>query len=243
MKNIIIDNISTLYYITENGQCYNQKTGKYLKGQVNYKNGYFSYNITLPNNKKKRIYAHRAVALAFIENPANKPMVNHKDGNKLNNNVWNLEWVTNSENITHAIENELIKYKAVYCFNNKKELVAQYKTQREASESVGISASLISQELNKEIKSLCGGFYWSFDKTLGKTKDYKNLGKAKEIYQYDLKGKYINKYSSTGAAARSLGLSNSSHIGECARGKIKQYKGFIWRYSEDIVLPLVKAKD
>lgn len=44
-------------------------------------------------------------------------------------------------------------------------------------------------------------------------------------------------YPSTGAAARALGVSASSHIGECCRGKIKSYKGFIYRYVEDIVSP------
>ena len=53
MKQIIIDNISTQYYITEDGKCYNNRTGKYLKGQENYKNGYFSYNLTLPDGRKK----------------------------------------------------------------------------------------------------------------------------------------------------------------------------------------------
>lgn len=72
---------------------------------------------------------------------------------------------------------------------------------------------------------------------MGPVKNYPNIGKAKEVFQYDLNGRFINCYSSTGGAARSLGVNNGSHIGECCRGKLKQYKGFIWRYSEDIVSP------
>lgn len=245
MEQIIVDNLSTWYYITEDGKCYNSKTGKYLKGQENCSNGYFSYNITLPDGSKKRLYAHRLVAQCYLEKPLdkNKKEVNHIDGNKLNNNKDNLEWVTPQENSKHSCNNELKKAKHIFCFNKDKELVAEYINVQKATEAVGISASLIFQELQKDVKTLCGGFYWSHEKEIGEVKNYSNLGKAKEVFQYDLKGKFINKYKSTGEAARSIGVNSGSHIGECCRGKIKQYKGFVWRYSEDIVSPSLKNEE
>ena len=55
------------------------------------------------NGKTKWVLVHRLVAQAFIPNPQNKPEVNHKDGNKLNNNVDNLQWCTKSENELHSL--------------------------------------------------------------------------------------------------------------------------------------------
>lgn len=235
MRQIIVDNISTNYYITETGKCYNSKTGKYLKGQIQW-NGYLTYNLSITPQDKRRIPAHRLVAIAYIPNDRkDRYYVNHIDGNKLNNNVENLEWVTPQENAVHAIETELRKFNHVYCFDKDKNLVAEYKNISDACTAVNISRSIIQQELQKEIKTLAGGFYWSYDKEVGETKNYKNLGRAKEVYQYDKNGKFIMKYPSTGIAAKAIGVNSGSHIGECCRGKLKQYKGFIWRYADDIV--------
>ena len=70
-------------------------------------NGY--YRMTLcKGGKKKQQYLHRLIAIHFIPNPYDKPQINHKDGNKLNNSIDNLEWVTAQENTIHAYKNDLI---------------------------------------------------------------------------------------------------------------------------------------
>jgi len=61
------------------------------------------------NGKTKYFQLHRLLAKAFIPNPENKPCINHKDGNKYNNYLYNLEWCTYSENIIHAYKNGLMK--------------------------------------------------------------------------------------------------------------------------------------
>lgn len=244
MKQIIVDNISTHYYISEDGKCYNEKTGKYLKGQSNYKNKYHSYNITMPDGSKKRLYTHRLVATAFIPNDdlINKNQVNHKDGNVLNNNVDNLEWVSQSENQQHALKNDLRKFEHVFCFTPDKKLVAEYKSISEAAKAVKLSESTIGTQLRKEKKSLAGGFYWSRDKELGETVFYPNTGKAKKVYQYDLNGKFLAEYPSCGAAARAT-RSNPHHISTCCRGGLKTHHGYVWRYVEDIVSPSMKIEE
>ena len=68
--------------------------------------GYLRLRITI-NGEKKSYKVHRLVATAFVDNPGNKPQVNHINGNKNDNRASNLEWVTNKENAQHAIKNGL----------------------------------------------------------------------------------------------------------------------------------------
>ena len=96
-KKLTIDD----YEITENGEVINKITGHKLSPQPNGK-GYLRVSIG-----KKLMFVHRLVAEKYIPNPENKEQVNHKDGNKLNNSVNNLEWVSNQENRTHAVKNNL----------------------------------------------------------------------------------------------------------------------------------------
>lgn len=94
------------YTISDGGEVFNTSTNRPLKGSLG-ENGYRYFRLS-KNNKKTMFYGHRLVAEAFLDNPNNLPVVNHKDGNKLNNNVSNLEWVSYSENSKHAHANGLV---------------------------------------------------------------------------------------------------------------------------------------
>lgn len=87
------------YIIYEDGRCYSNKSHKFLTPQMTVK--YPTYNLTLDGIKKKT-KIHRMVAETFIDNPENKPIINHIDGDTHNFHISNLEWVTESENSKHA---------------------------------------------------------------------------------------------------------------------------------------------
>jgi hypothetical protein len=92
-----------LYSINIKGEVYSWRSKKFLKPQKQ-RNGYLTVNLFNGKNVKTKTI-HRLVAEVFIHNEFDKPFVNHKDLDKTNNHVNNLEWVTASENIQHANDN------------------------------------------------------------------------------------------------------------------------------------------
>ena len=90
--------LDTNYFIFENGDVINQKTNKKLKPQNN-GNGYLKVTLTI-DGKQVQKYVHRLVAELYLLDKSIQ--VNHIDGDKSNNHISNLEWVTNSENQKHA---------------------------------------------------------------------------------------------------------------------------------------------
>lgn len=116
---------------------------------------------------KQRFQAHRLVALAFIPNPENKPCINHKDGNKSNNCVDNLEWCSYSENTLHAIRTGLIDIESHHPSNAKKikcvETGEIFSSYYRAVKWLGKGASSVSSLTRLTRKyGKAFGYHWEF---------------------------------------------------------------------------------
>ena len=96
------------FEVSNDGRIRNANTQRVYKTCVK-KNGYVQICVSLGSRTKKKVFKlHRAIAETFIPNPEKKPEVNHKDGNKNNNQVINLEWATCAENMRHAYTSGLL---------------------------------------------------------------------------------------------------------------------------------------
>lgn len=102
VKNIIVEGKETSYYLFDNGDLYNYKNHQISTGAINH--GYVRYNLTI-DGKQVSFSKHRLLAELFIENddPENKKVVHHKDGRPQNNELSNLEWVSQAENMEKKI--------------------------------------------------------------------------------------------------------------------------------------------
>lgn len=104
------------------------------------------------NNIIRHYMVHRMVAETFIPNPENKPFVNHKDGNKLNNSVENLEWCTKEENQQHAEKNNLIRDRRGYPVDvyNNDGYVATFASITKASKYLNLDRVVIGRVIDTE---------------------------------------------------------------------------------------------
>ena len=105
------------YEVSKEGVVRNIITQKIIKGSKS-SSGYKMVSLHTQNGRVTK-QVHRLVAINFIDNPENKPQVNHIDGNKLNNNVNNLEWVTGKENMKHALDTGIYKRYNNQTYKNK----------------------------------------------------------------------------------------------------------------------------
>jgi len=158
-KKVPIDGYRENYLISNKGRLKNIKRNKVLAICLdNY--GYPHY-LLCNRGKRKPITAHRLVALAFIENPDNLPCVNHKDENKTNNTVENLEWCTAKYNANYGTgqARSVEKRSKPIAQIKGDETIAIYRNSIDAHEQTGIDPSKIRMCCRGERKS-AGGYRW-----------------------------------------------------------------------------------
>lgn len=129
--------------------------GKMLKGKID-KDGYIEYALCTGKHKQLKYYrAHRLVAQAFIPNPNNYPIINHKDENKSNNRVDNLEWCTNQYNIEYSRAKPILQFDKNWNYLNR------WKSCAEIERKLGLDHRSIQRCCVGKMKSR-GGFKWGY---------------------------------------------------------------------------------
>lgn len=126
--------------------------------------GYKSVHISI-NGKAKDYLTHRLVALAFIPNPDSLPCINHKDNNKANNRVENLEWCTHQYNISYKGNRDRAVAtrgcRKVKKFSKDGVFIEEYRSCCAASRANGLSNGNLHETLHNKQKT-CGGFIWKY---------------------------------------------------------------------------------
>lgn len=125
------------FYISNFGNLKNINTGKLRKFSID-KNGYYRVGVKTESGKTVMIYPHRAVAQRFIPKVENKNLVNHIDGNKLNNLATNLEWCTAKENTQHAFQHNLCNnsYKRKLTEKENHDIINIYKEKKQSMQQL-----------------------------------------------------------------------------------------------------------
>ncbi len=150
------------YYVSSDGRVYSLFTNKVLKPAID-RYGYYKVTLTV-NNKLKYITVHRLVASAFIPNPNNLPQVNHKDENKLNNNVENLEWCDakyNSNYGTRSIRVGLSGRKPINQISLNGEYIKTWSGACEIEKELGITHGQIFNCCRGRDKT-AHGYIWKY---------------------------------------------------------------------------------
>lgn len=155
-----IKNFEGHYQVSNLGRVKSIKFSNYRIMKTKLCHGYPQVGLRLLNKPRKFMYIHRLLGIHFLDNPNNYEEINHKDGNRSNNNLTNLEWCSSSQNIKHSFDklgkqprwgekcnfakltkNEVLKIKDLL---NNTEL-----TQKEIGKRFGVGQQQISRIKNK----------------------------------------------------------------------------------------------
>lgn len=209
------------YSISTSGRVWSHLSNKYLSTTI-INSGYQSLSLS---NIKERL-VHRLVALTYLGESKQKT-VNHIDGDKLNNNISNLEYCTYSENERHAYSLGLKKRK--YDKSLIKQLYLSGKTHAQIAKEIGCNRSSVSRALYSEFTREV--VRERAIKSMAKTNKGRKMSRAQRILRSKGKfnvykdGQFVAEFESMGYASEALGVS-VSNIKAHLRGNYKQFNGY-----------------
>ena len=213
-----------------------------MKQSIN-AHGYLVVSLTDENGEPKVRRVHRLAGIAFLDNPENKPTVDHMDTDKLNNELWNLQWATSKEQVDTNKKNNIVHWrvgaehaqsKTVYHYNLQGELIGQYGGCGDAHRKTGVSLSQINKVCKKQF-DFVGENVFSYEEL---PKEYfnrefkKRTQKERIVIKYDLMWNEIERYFNCGEASEKNGLQYTG-IHCAASGKTKSCGGFRWNYANE----------
>ena len=233
-KKCIYEGIETDYSVSTEGEV-RKDTTNYILSQSSQQD--YKFVTLLINGQQKRMRVHRMVAMTFIENPDNKPYVNHINGIRYDNNVENLEWVTQSENIQHAVRTGLMqngRKKAVIQYNLNGDRMATFESASEAARQTGGSQSKITMCCKRQ-RETANDYQWRYyDDIQDVQKVEKKFITGKKVAKCDEEGNILEIFPSFKEAARAVN-GTSSAISRVCSGTNIRHKGYKWKLVEEIV--------
>ena len=234
--------VKHLTYIDSNGTIRKERI---LVGSL-HNDGYVFISICLGNQKYKQIPKHRLVAETWLDNLYDYPEVNHKDGNKQNNSVDNLEWTTSSNNQQHAVNNHLqpttiTTYKGKLSKQDRETIIRRYNeediSRRELAKEYQVSHTTISAIINNKynygenIHNEYNDFLTLLDE-LNELRDEYLLTKDKNVWKT-----LIQKLPMNYLYTRTVTLNYENLLAMCSKGQRRFHKLNEWSGIDNPELP------
>lgn len=196
LNGVKLDEYEASYWISNFGRCFSKKTNKLINNRES--GGYYKINLRNKNQISKAFFIHYLVYISFNNDYDSKKIIDHIDGNKLNNNVINLRCVSASENVRNAYKNndKMYQQKIIQAFDNDNNLIKEFNTSDDARKFINQKNKSGIANALRGIYNTAGGYKWKYKENNNETKNVDDISEFTSIgivNDKDLSNYAINK--------------------------------------------------